>query len=146
MQTSSSYNQYKDTMTKLLTVVKKLRLLEENLSNAASADNADELNRLVKDAQPLLLEFRGQDRVREKAEASLGIRGHSFREVLSSFTPEQQKELSPVFEELTRELKLYENAKDSADRIMQVRLKDVTDKISGMPLPERPIAFHDQLV
>ncbi|MDY6285803.1 MAG: hypothetical protein SPL65_00500, partial [Lachnospiraceae bacterium] len=131
---------YRDTMQQLQETLAKLRLTENSLTTAAAAQDTETMNQLVSDSQPDMLTFRGLENKREEYEQALGIHGKSFQDVLTECTDEQRETLTPIYESISHELKLFEDAKDSADRIMKVRLMDVNEALKDMPFPS---AFPD---
>lgn len=131
-------------MAKLLVSVRKLRLVEDKMTRAASDRDTGKLDELVRDVQPELLSFRGLDRKRSQVEASLGFSGKRLSEIRAELPPETADTLSPVLEELVRELRLYRESRERADRIMQVRLSDISAALEEQnAAPQEP--FHDTL-
>lgn len=135
-----AFEHYRDTMQQLQETLAKLRLTENSLTTAAAAQDTETMNQLVSDSQPDMLTFRGLENKREEYEQALGIHGKSFQDVLTECTDEQRETLTPIYESISHELKLFEDAKDSADRIMKVRLMDVNEALKDMPFPS---AFPD---
>lgn len=135
-----AFEHYRDTMQQLQQILAKLRLMENSLTTAAAAQDTETMNQLVNDSQPDMLTFRGLENKRGEYEQALGIQGKSFRDVLADCTEEQRSALAPIYEGISHELKLFEDARDSADRIMKVRLMDVNEALKDMPLPS---AFPD---
>lgn len=134
------FKKYKDTLNRLQEILSKLRLTENELTSAAAEQDTGAMNELVNASQPDMLTFRGLESKRTAYEKELGIQGKSFRDVLSECTDEQREALEPVYNAISRELKLFEDARDSADRIMKVRLMDVNEALKDIPLPS---AFPD---
>ena len=96
----------------LLPVISELSLLvsalcdfEDSLSIAASKDAQEEINALVTEAQPTLLRFKGLER----------------------------EEWAENIEALEKNLNRFINSKDNADRILQVRLSDISLQLEGKP-------------
>lgn len=137
-----AYSEYRDTMNGLQAVLERLRHLEDNLTAAASEQDTETMNALVTQSEPDMLKFRGLEARRAELEKALGISGKSFDEVLGECTDEQRKDLSPVLDGVSRELKLFANSRDNADRIMKVRLFDVNEALKDLPVPD---AMHDTL-
>ncbi|MGI6111950.1 MAG: hypothetical protein ACOYBK_06810 [Bilifractor sp.] len=135
-----AFEHYRDTMQQLQETLAKLRLTENSLTTAAAAQDTETMNQLVSDSQPDMLTFRGLENKREEYEQALGIHGKSFQDVLTECTDEQRETLTPIYESISHELKLFEDARDSADRIMKVRLMDVNEALKDMPFPS---AFPD---
>lgn len=144
MKNAEIYKEYKKNMEDLSTCLHNLRSIEDQMVLAASNDDAKALDDLVRKSQPDLLRFRGLDQERSRYEKALGITGLTFREILEG--PELDRDfadqLRPVLDHLSKELSLFKESKDNADRIMKVRLLNVNRILDNQPLPE---PFHETL-
>lgn len=144
MKNAEIYKEYKRNIEDLSTCLHNLRSIEDQMVLAASDDDAKALDDLVRKSQPDLLRFRGLDQERNRYEKVLGITGLTFREILEG--PELDRDfadqLRPVLDHLSKELSLFKESKDNADRIMKVRLLNVNRILDNQPLPE---PFHETL-
>jgi DNA repair exonuclease SbcCD ATPase subunit len=140
---TEAFNTYLSTMSELSHSLRKLRNTEDQMTEAAATNQPGQLDEIVKNAQPELLHFRGLDRTRLQCEKELGIVGRRPEDILSDCNEEQNHRLQPVLSELIRELKLFRESHDNADRVMKIRLLDVN--IALQDLPVKPVAFHDTL-
>ena len=138
-----AFESYLSTMSQLTASLRRLRSTEDNMTEAASTNHPEQLDGIVKSAQPELLHFRGLDQKRSHCEKELGIEGLGLEDVISECDGDQSDRLKPVLSELIRELKLFQESHDNADRIMKIRLLDVN--IALQDLPQKPVAFHDTL-
>nr|WP_027872024.1 hypothetical protein [[Eubacterium] cellulosolvens] len=138
-----AFKTYLSTMTDLAVSLRKLRATEDHMTEAASTNHPEQLDEIVKHAQPELLHFRGLDLKRSQCEKELGIEGLGLTDIISECDEAQSDRLQPVLSELIRELKLFQESHDNADRIMKIRLLDVN--IALQDLPQKPVAFHDTL-
>lgn len=142
MENAEIYKEYKETMEALTACLKSLRSYEDQMVLAASDDDSEKLEDLVNKTQPDLLRFRGLDAERDRLEKALGIAGLPFSELLEK--PELNEEtragLAPILENLSRELMLFQESRENADRIMKVRLLNVNQILESQPLPK---PFHE---
>ncbi|NWO21778.1 flagellar protein FlgN [Oribacterium sp. oral taxon 102] len=121
---------------RLLPVLEELCVLEERIALAAADDRPETLEKLVTEAQPALLSFRGLEKKREMLSQELSIQGRSTAELLSALPDSLREELAPVLTELTRSLRRFRDAKENAERIMQLRLNDLNLRLEGIPIPQ----------
>ncbi len=138
----ASVRDFRKILDGLLKITKKLCALEKAIAEAASRNDTDELNRLVTGAQPDLMQFRGLDHKRLQFQERNGWKDMKLSDILAVLPPEGRNALSPVAENLEAELRLFQEARDAAETIMQVRLKDIQIALAGSPQPH---AFHDSL-
>ena len=124
----------------LLPVISELSLLvsalcdfEESLSIAASKDAHEEINALVTEAQPTLLRFKGLEKKREKLQKELGLAPTSLSALLKEIPEEEREEWAEKIEALEKNLNRFINSKENADRILQVRLSDISLQLEGKP-------------
>lgn len=121
---------------RLLPVLEELCVLEERIALAAADDRPETLEKLVTEAQPALLSFRGLEKKREMLSQELSIQGKSTAELLSALPDSLREKLTPVLTELTRSLRRFRDAKENAERIMQLRLNDLNLRLEGIPIPQ----------
>ena len=124
----------------LLPVISELSLLvsalcdfEDSLSIAASEDAQEKINVLVTEAQPTLLRFKGLEKKREKLQKELGLAPTSLSALLKEIQEEEREEWAENIEALEKNLNRFINSKDNADRILQVRLSDISLQLEGKP-------------
>ena len=124
----------------LLPVISELSLLvsalcdfEDSLSIAASKDAQEEINALVTEAQPTLLRFKGVEKKREKLQKELGLAPTSLSALLKEIPEEEREEWAEKIEALEKNLNRFINSKENADRILQVRLSDISLQLEGKP-------------
>ena len=106
---------------------------EDSLSIAASKDAQEEINALVTEAQPTLLRFKGLEKKREKLQKELGLAPTSLSALLKEIPEEEREEWAENIEALEKNLNRFINSKDNADRILQVRLSDISLQLEGKP-------------
>ena len=124
----------------LLPVISELSLLvsalcdfEDSLSIAASEDAQEKINALVTEAQPTLLRFKGLEKKREKLQKELSLAPTSLSALLKEIPEEEREEWAENIEALEKNLNRFINSKDNADRILQVRLSDISLQLEGKP-------------
>jgi len=124
----------------LLPVISELSLLvsalcdfEDSLSIAASKDAQEEINALVTEAQPTLLRFKGLEKKREKLQKELGLAPTSLSALLKEIPEEEREEWAEKIEALEKNLNRFINSKENADRILRVRLSDISLQLEGKP-------------
>ena len=142
MADSAAFNDFIKVLTGQVSVVKKLISLERELTKAASHDEPQKLDVLVKEAQPDLYNFRSLEKKRIQLAEKLGWKGLRSSQILSLVSEEEKSVLSPLFSDLKEALEILKDSQVSAERIMHVRLNDVNAAISSQQIPK---AFQDTL-
>lgn len=134
--TEDAAQKLRELYQKLLPVLEELCILEERIVLAAADDQPEKLEKLVTEAQPALLSFRGLEKKRETLLRELSMQGKSPAELLDALPDPLRGELIPVFTELTRSLRRFRDAKENAERVMQLRLNDINLRLEGVPMPQ----------
>ena len=113
-------------LTRLAEVLRQLSKEEEAKAGAASAGHHDQLDGLLADEQALILEFRGLEQKRLSILEDAGFKDSTLRELLEQEDEDGRLQLSPLFDELTEAAEQLKSMKDSADRILKVRLRQIS--------------------
>ena len=123
-------NEFARSIALITDVVKDIRQIEEQKAVSASEGHHDKMSGLIQREQAILLKLRGLEQNRLHQVEALGWKDLTFREILSSVSEEQKDLLLPLFTELDRELKVLTDARDSADRIIALRLTEFQKALS----------------
>ena len=116
--------------------------LEEALSSAASKKDPETLDRLVKNSQPQLMNFRGLEMKRARLASSLGYTGKTASQILSSVNADEKALLAPVLSDLSDVLDRLQKSQESSDRIMQVRLSEIQEMLHNADVPVKQDRVH----
>lgn len=130
MTDRTTFEAYIKVLQDQLRVTERLIVLENRLAEYASANRTAELESLVRESQPDLMQFRGTDIRRGKLHQALGFGSRHLPEILTMLSPEDAAELRPVAEALTSAASRLQEAQNTAERIMKVRLNDVNTVIA----------------
>lgn len=137
--TDEAVSGFSDTLEQLLALMVSISELEEAKAEAASAKQHHRIDGLLKEEQALILKLRGLEQLRIKQAGALGWQGLTFRQILERSDPGQKELLSPLFDKMHTQLKRLTNSKDSADRILRLRLKELEEALAGAQQPR----LHD---
>ena len=119
----------------LLPVLSELSLLVSALCDvvAASKNDEEEINSIVTNVQPSLLRFKGLERKREQLQKELGLAPSTLSALLTKIPEEEKREWAESIESLEKNLHRFIQSKENADRIIQVRLSDISIQLEGKP-------------
>ena len=98
---------------------------------AASQGHHQLLDPILTEEQALILELRGLEQRRLSVLKAAGLEQATVSQLLEQEDNEGKERLSPVFEELTQAAGRLRETKESADRILNVRLRQI-QHISGL--------------
>lgn len=153
---SKELEEYISIIKDLTEVLGNLTHLEETKAEAASLGYHDRIDGLLKDEQAMVLKIRGLEQKRFKLQESLGWGELSFRDILSKADAGQAAVLSPLFTPLEEQVKSLSDVRDSAQRIITLRLREFASVLTwaegqtfddnGDPGIRIPAHFHDTYV
>ena len=118
-------------LVRLADVLKRLNRAEVEKAAAASQGHHQLLDPILTEEQALILELRGLEQRRLSVLKAAGLEQATVSQLLEQEDNEGKERLSPVFEELTQAAGRLRETKESADRILNVRLRQI-QHISGL--------------
>lgn len=118
-------------LVRLADVLKRLNRAEEEKAVAASQGHHQLLDPILTEEQALILELRGLEQRRLSVLKAAGLEQATVSQLLEQEDNEGKERLSPVFEELTQAAGRLRETKESTDRILNVRLRQI-QHISGL--------------
>ena len=130
VECKKKWDELRPVYTELSALLSSLCDLEDSLSISASNNAKDKIDALVTEAQPTLLRFKGLEKKREKLQKELGLVPASLPSILEK-APDEKEEWAESIENLEKNLHRFIQSKETADRIMQVRLIDLSQKLEG---------------
>lgn len=131
VECKKKWDELRPVYTELSALLSSLCDLEDSLSISASNNAKDKIDALVTEAQPTLLRFKGLEKKREKLQKELGLVPASLPFILEKAPDEEKEEWAESIENLEKNLHRFIQSKETADRIMQVRLIDLSQKLEG---------------
>ena len=131
VECKKKWDELRPVYTELSALLSSLCDLEDSLSISASNNAKDKIDALVTEAQPTLLRFKGLEKKREKLQKELGLVPASLPSILEKAPDEAKEEWAESIENLEKNLHRFIQSKETADRIMQVRLIDFSQKLEG---------------
>lgn len=142
---ASLLHAFAHTLEQLSEVAGQLAEAENAKMDAASTGEHRKLDPILKKEQALLLKLRGLEQQRVRQEEGLGWKGLKFREILDEAGEEESAALSPLFQTLESQLGVLRRNRDSADRIIRVRLREFELRY-GKGTPVAGVHFHERYV
>ena len=136
------WEQLLPVFSELSSLVSALCDLEDSLTVSASKNDLEELTRLVSEAQPTLLRFRGLEQKRVKLQKECGFAPRSMTEFLSGIPEELREDWESPIADLQSNLRRFIHSRENADRILQVRISDISQQLQGQP----EVSFRDRRV
>lgn len=109
--------------------------VEQTKLNAAVENKISFVEECMNKEQAAILRLRGLEQRREKAQKELGMEGAAFREILEQVSEEEEKELRPLFQELSEKVERFQSVSDSAKDIIEVNLHTIKKHLDATGAP-----------
>lgn len=130
MEDKTSFEQFRQVLSQTAVVLKELTHIEQQKADVASQKQHQLMDGFLKEEQALMLRLRGLEQHRMKLSEDLGFQDLTFRQILEQADNTVREELTPLFTSMTEETARLTQAKDAADRIIRLRLREMELAIS----------------
>lgn len=125
--------EFASSIEQLAHTIEGIARIEEEKAETASLGQHDRMDGILKREQVYLLKLRGLEQKRLRLAEAMGWKGLTFRQILSRSTAEQAGRLSPLFTRLDSQIRHLREVKDTAERMIQVRLREFNQILSSTP-------------
>ena len=129
--TSDTLEEFARSIEQLTDTIQDTARLEEEKAETASLGFHDRMDGILKREQVYLLQLRGLEQKRLRLADAMSFKGLAFRQILNQATVEQADRLSPLFTQLDSQIKHLLEVKDTADRMIHVRLREFSQILSS---------------
>lgn len=123
--TQDRLNKYRMIIRDLTNVAASISRVEETKAAAASERRHELLDGCIQEEQALLLKLRGLEQHRVNGQKALGWEDLTLKQILAQAAPEERESLAPLFENLERQLKRLQHARNASEQIIGVRLHEL---------------------
>lgn len=128
----NSLEQFVQVLKQLVEAVTVLAAQEEQMAQAAALSQHHLINGFLNQEQAQLLKLRGLEQKRIRLASLMGWEDLTFQQILDQAAADQVALLSPVFTDLNRQIKRLLDARDSADKAIRLRLRELDASIGAM--------------
>jgi len=149
----TTLEEYCGILKQLIDTTSAIASIENQKASCASQKKPELLDSLLKDEQAYLLKLRGLEQHRMQFQEKLGWKKNlKFRQILEEADESQKQVLLPIFRELDETVRSLSSARESSDRIIHIRLRELENSLAngGRPydgsgaITQTPIShFHD---
>ncbi len=132
----TSLDEFCRTLSQLSGVVQNITDIEQRRVEAASQNQHHKIQSFLNEEQAALLSMRGLEQKRMQQADALGWKGLTFQQILETADDDQKKALHPLFAELSEKISLLKDIREGADRIINLRIRELEAAISkagGLP-------------
>lgn len=128
------YTSFISLIKEFLDLFQSFTVVEQQKLDAAVANDLSLLEDCMKKEQAFVLRLKGLEQQRDTLQAKMDMKDLSFREILSEVPPETERELSPLFQELSEKVRTFQSIHASAQDAIRVNLHKIQSILNhGQP-------------
>lgn len=120
-----SLDDFKAVVGDLTSFLEDFNQTEREKLDAVQRNLVTFVEEAMKKEQASILKLRGLDKKRESIQKDLGWEGMSFQQILSQVNDVDRAELKPLFEKLNASLHQFNDARDSAQKALEINLHHI---------------------
>ncbi|HAX52801.1 hypothetical protein [Muricomes intestini] len=122
-------NEFQEVIQKLILLFRDLTAIESKMLEAARGEHIGLLENYMTKEQAFIMQLKGLEKEKDKAQAEAGYKRMSFREILEAQGEEERARFLPLFEELSREVQMFQEVHEDLTVIMEVNLRQINKKL-----------------
>ena len=122
-------NEFQEVIQKLILLFRDLTAIESKMLEAARGEHIGLLENYMTKEQAFIMQLKGLEKEKDKAQAEAGYKRMSFREMLEAQGEEERARFLPLFEELSREVQMFQEVHEDLTVIMEVNLRQINKKL-----------------
>lgn len=123
--TQEPLEEFASVITQLTATAEDIARIEEEKASAATDRRHYLMDSFIQEEQAALLKLRGLEQRRLRLADALGWKSLTFRQILEKANPVQHSLLSPLFQDLERQLKRLGSARDASEQILNTRIHEL---------------------
>ena len=124
-------NEFQEVIQKLILLFRDLTAIESKMLEAARGEHIGLLENYMTKEQAFIMQLKGLEKEKDKAQAEAGYKRMSFREILEAQGEEERARFLPLFEELSREVQMFQEVHEDLTVIMEVNLRQINKKLDA---------------
>ena len=128
---TAPFDEFVEVLKQLIETVDILAQMEVQKTHAAANSQHNLIAGFLNPEQAQILKLRGLEQKRVRLAQALGWQGLTFRQSLEQPVNSQKECLSPLFTQLEAGVKRLTDTRTSADRVIQLRLRELEAAIAG---------------
>lgn len=125
------YTDFVSLIRDFIDLFQSLTAVEQQKLDAAVANDLSILEDCMKKEQAFVLRLRGLEQQRDTLQRELNMENLKFREILSRVPDEVNEELTPLFQELSEKVRMFQSVNASAQDAISVNLHKIQSVLNS---------------
>ena len=124
-------NEFQKIIANLIILFREMTALQNIKLRAARDKHIAVIEECMTKEQAMILRLKGLDKERQEKQEALGFGGMKFQEILKHLEGTQREELLLLFDELSREIQMYQEVSEDVACIIKVNLRQLHKGLEG---------------
>ena len=129
-ETQELFDKFTAVVRELADLAGEIAQVEEAKAEAASLKRHERLDGFIQKEQAQILKLRGLEQHRMRLAKDLGWESLTFRQILERAEDGQREPLTPLFDQLSRNLSRLEQSRKASEQIIRVRVHEIETAIA----------------
>lgn len=121
---------FQQVIEELITLFQGLIELETIKLRAAAEKRASGVEECITKEQAMILKLKGLEKDREREQEACGYKDCTFQEILERVSEIEKQSLLPLFEELSREIQMFQEISQDTFRMLGVNIRQIQNTLS----------------
>lgn len=127
----NEYSFFVETIKELIQLFEALVSVEQTKLDAAVNNKVSFVEECMNKEQAAVLKLKGLEQKREDAQKALGFEDLTFRQILERVPEDVHSELSPLFDQLSEQVRSFQSVSDSAKDIIELNLHMIQSSMAS---------------
>ncbi|MCP1102540.1 hypothetical protein M2454_000851 [Aequitasia blattaphilus] len=101
--------------------------IETEIMEAAAENKISLVEKCILREQAAVMKLRGLEREKNEAQSACGFANMTFHQILNALDEKERKEYLPIFEELSREVQVFQEIHEDAGQLLNVKLRHLNN-------------------
>ncbi len=127
----NDFTAFTQVIEEFITLFDQLISIEQDKLDAAVKNRITFVEDCMHKEQAAVLRLRGLEQKREEEQERLGLKDHTFRQILEEVPEQAAASLKPLFDQLSERVTAFRSVSDSAKDIIEVNLHVIQSAIEA---------------
>lgn len=118
-------NDFQKVIRDLIFVFKELTEIETKILQAAEQKRVAVIEEYMVKEQAVVMRLRGLEQEKHRVQTENGYEELSFQEILNKVEEKERKLLLPLFDEMSREVQIFQEVHEDTVRLIEVNLRQI---------------------
>ncbi len=121
--------EFKTVIEELISIFRELTSIAQVKLQASKNNQVATIEACMTKEQSIIMRLKGAELKREKLQKEMGMENLSFQQMLDAMSPEEQQNMVPYFDLLSREIQGFQIVHDSVQKSIKLNLRQINNNL-----------------